>query len=271
MIHMKRKTFVKVLLDVLMAILFIAVMNVRGTGLAFHEIAGLGLFGLMAAHLALNWKWVCTVSHNLFNSKISSKAKWMAALNLAMLISMILIGLSGVMISEVIFGFGSSGTPAALYRLHEWASYLCLGLCGLHLVLHRHYLWNTLRAMLLPAGGNKIVWAMKSIGAAGLVLAILYNLVFPDLDTAAVQMAASNSSTAISSKKESSEVISESITNEAQAQPADAVTLSDYLSGFFCTGCHNHCPLSNPRCGRADAQIEEYTQKYQALYGSSEA
>lgn len=268
---MKRKTFVKVLLDVLMAIVFIAVMNVRSTGLAIHEIAGLGLFGLLAAHLALNWRWVCTVSHNLFHSKISSKARWMAALNLALLISMILIGLSGMMISEVIFRFGSSGTPGALYFLHEWASYVCLGLCGLHLLLHRRYLWNTLRAMLLPAGGNKILGALKSIGAVGLVLAILYSLVFPDLDTTAVEMAAANTSPTISSKKESSAAITESITNEAQAEPAGTVTLSDYLSGFFCTGCHNHCPLSNPRCGRANAQIEEYTEKYQALYGSSEA
>lgn len=268
---MKRKAFVKVLLDVLMAIVFIAVMNVRSTGLAFHEIAGLGLFGLLAAHLALNWKWVCTVSHKLFHTKISSKARWMAALNLALLISMILIGLSGVMISEVIFRFGSSGTPSAWYLLHEWASYVCLGLCGLHVLLHRKYLWNTLRAMLLPSGGNKMLRALKSIGAAGLVLAILYHLVFPDLDTTAVQMASANTSPAISSKKESSAAITESITNEAQAEPAGTVTLSDYLSGFFCTGCHNHCPLSNPRCGRAKSQIEEYTQKYQELYGSSEA
>jgi hypothetical protein len=43
-------------------------------------------------------------------------------------------------------------------------------------------------------------------------------------------------------------------------------TLDEYLAGFTCTICHKLCPLSAPRCGKADGLIAQATSDYNALY-----
>jgi hypothetical protein len=38
---------------------------------------------------------------------------------------------------------------------------------------------------------------------------------------------------------------------------------------YTCTGCHKHCPLSNPQCGKAASQIQTAKINYQQLYGDN--
>ena len=47
-----------------------------------------------------------------------------------------------------------------------------------------------------------------------------------------------------------------------------AITITDYLSSLFCTGCSKHCPLTNPQCSRGDIQVKQATQEYQSIYGA---
>lgn len=37
--------------------------------------------------------------------------------------------------------------------------------------------------------------------------------------------------------------------------------LNEYLSKLTCRGCYNHCPLSNPCCGKSRIWINEAIQK----------
>ncbi len=275
---MNKKTKIKILLDVTMAIMFLALMNVRGTGLAFHEITGLGILGLFAAHIALNYVWVKNRMKNLFSPKINRKAKLMVALNATLLLSIVTISLTGIMISEVVFSFGSSESPEILYIVHQWASYLCLGLFGVHIALHWRYLLNGLRRMFFNPAGGRLVRSFKRIGATAMIVGILYTLVNPDLGSTTPQAAAvipsypsAASTPSISSAVDTKEDSSDDVIGNSETVPTDAVSLSEFLGGLFCTGCHNHCPLSNPKCGRAASQIEEATAEYQHLYGNSEA
>lgn len=273
---MNKKIKTKILLDVIMATLFLALMNVRGTGLAFHEIAGLGIFGLFVAHIALNLAWVKNQMKHLFSPSINRKAKLMVALNAALLLSIVAITLTGIMISEVVFGFGSAKSPEILYIVHQWASYLCLGLFGVHIALHRRYLLNGLQSMLFNPAGGKLIRSFKRIGATAMILGILYTLVNPDLGSATLQTAAlvpsypsAAATPSISSAADTKEESSDDVIGNSETESTKAVSLSEFLGGLFCTGCHNHCPLSNPKCGRAASQIEEATAEYQQLYGSS--
>lgn len=47
----------------------------------------------------------------------------------------------------------------------------------------------------------------------------------------------------------------------------EQISLSDFLSRFFCNGCGKRCPLSSPRCQRSSGQIQQATEEYQQLYG----
>jgi len=64
---MKSKSIIKIILDITMLALFIALLFAYRTGLPFHEFIGLSTILLMILHIALNWKWICKVSKNLFD------------------------------------------------------------------------------------------------------------------------------------------------------------------------------------------------------------
>ncbi len=44
--------------------------------------------------------------------------------------------------------------------------------------------------------------------------------------------------------------------------PIEDRALSDYLVDFTCTRCHNHCKLSNIKCGGGLAGREQKTAEY---------
>ncbi len=184
---MNQKTIIKVMLDLVIAVLFITLLNIHWTGLVYHEIVGMVIFGMIAAHISLNWSWVKNLTKNLFNSRLKLKAKLMYILNAALLVSVAAITLTGIMISEVIFGFGSSGRQELLYALHKWVSYGCLGLFGVHIALHWRYLLASLRIILTNPTGSILIRTFKSFGATVLIIVILYKLVVPNLDSTLTQ------------------------------------------------------------------------------------
>lgn len=80
----------------------------------------------------------------------------------------------------------------------------------------------------------------------------------------------SSMNTSISNDNDPGSADNSSITTESNNDPEDnQLTLADYLSRLFCTGCEKHCSLLNPRCERGIPQQEAATQEYQAIYSST--
>lgn len=62
---MKKITYVKFAIDILMAVTFVLFFNKQVLGgLTFHEIAGLAIAAIFFTHV-LNWQWVKKVTVNL--------------------------------------------------------------------------------------------------------------------------------------------------------------------------------------------------------------
>jgi hypothetical protein len=101
---MKKVTYVKFILDILMALTFVLLFNkmVLG-GLAFHEIAGLAISVAFITHILLNIQWVIKVTVKLFDRKLPGMTRLGYFLNLLLLILMTFIVVSGILISEVVF------------------------------------------------------------------------------------------------------------------------------------------------------------------------
>lgn len=59
-----------------------------------------------------------------------------------------------------------------------------------------------------------------------------------------------------------------SVTAADSSQP---VTLTEFLSKMFCTGCSKHCCLLNPQCNRGAQQAQEAKIEYQQVYGQDAA
>jgi hypothetical protein len=259
---MNKKLVTKILLDITMLVLFITLINAKGTSLSYHEIVGLGIFGLFSAHIALNWVWVKNITKNLFNPKIKSKIKWMYVLNTTLFLSIIIILLTGIAISEVIFGLGSSESPEILYTVHKVASYFCLAIFNIHITLHWKYLMSSLKMIFFNPNGNKAVIAIKRIGATAMIFFIIYKIAFPNSNNSEAETALANSNSSYKSSTKST-------LQDSQTSSSNAITLDDYLNNLFCTACHKQCPLTNPRCGKGNRQAQNATLKYQNLYGKS--
>ena len=68
---------------------------------------------------------------------------------------------------------------------------------------------------------------------------------------------------------EAAQTIAQNDVTEAITQPQadNPPSLEDYLSNLFCSGCHKHCPLISPRCGRGAEQAEIAKEEYMQIYG----
>lgn len=163
---MNKKNVLKGVLDLFM-VLMAALLYEKGViSIAFHEIAGLVLFGLFVIHIAVNHKWVTTVTKRIFDPKLPIKTKVGYMVNILLLICWVLIGVSGIFISKVIFNFHGS---MIWKMIHFSASGFALILVGVHIGLH----WNFVKGLLKKG----FVWmkdAATPLGSTCLIIAILF-------------------------------------------------------------------------------------------------
>lgn len=139
---MTNKTKVKISLDVVMFLILIVMYNSKVISLNFHEIAGLGVFSLFLIHCMLNLKWVTSAAKKFFSKVSTTKLRIKSILNLLLFISFLMIIVSGIMISKIIFHIDNS---SFIWKtLHYFFSALSLLILGIHIGLHKNYIFRLL-------------------------------------------------------------------------------------------------------------------------------
>ena len=131
-----KKYHFKLLLDIIMTICFICIMKIKITGMSLHEKLGIIIFVLICTHLILNYKWIKGVSGKLFDKKMKPIIKVSYALNVLLCLLILIIVISGIMISVTIFTQISAGNREIWANVHKTASlsaFICISiLVGLH-------------------------------------------------------------------------------------------------------------------------------------------
>ncbi|WNQ10561.1 DUF4405 domain-containing protein [Paenibacillus aurantius] len=167
---MKKLTYVKITIDILMAVTLVLLYNKRVLGgLAFHEIAGLCIGGVFLVHILLNGRWVATVTRKLFDRKLPGRTRFGYLLNLLLLACMSFIIVSGILISEVVFRDLHMGNVGWFKGTHIAVSFLTLIIVGVHVGLHWKWLMNV---------GRKLFRLEKGRRTAGLLVQAAALLVF---------------------------------------------------------------------------------------------
>ncbi|MCO5384876.1 MAG: DUF4405 domain-containing protein [Desulfosporosinus sp.] len=273
---MNDKTLTKIMLDIVMAILFVTLIFAHKTGLVFHEIVGLSIFALFASHVLLNWSWVKNVTKNLFNRKLKTSAKLRYALNVTMFLTIATITITGILVSQVVFpSLGSSLGSKLLVLVHTWMTYLGLGLFGLHIVLHGHYLMESVRRIFANLRKSNARETFVRLGIIAAIVIVLYSRVI-SIATNNVNSQSTQYATQITSSSQTTSTLTgrENSTNiqvyaETTTDVGDTMSLSDYLGDMHCTACHKNCSLLSPQCGKADRQIKAAKITYQELYSNT--
>jgi hypothetical protein len=167
---LKNKIYVKLVLDVIMYVIFVLLMKIGFGGIAFHEIAGIGIGFVFLVHILLNLQWIKKVTLKLFDRKLPGKIRFGYLLNLLLLITIIFIIVSGILISKVVFPELRFGNERWFQMAHILVSYISLILVGIHIGLH--WQWITYQV--------KKIFKVKASKIAGNLakMAIILLLVF---------------------------------------------------------------------------------------------
>lgn len=130
---MKRKTILKIAVDIGMTVMLLLLMTYELIGAAAHEWLGIGIFGLFVVHHILNRKWIRCV----FKGKYALFRIWQTILVIGILLTMAGSMYSGVILSEHALSFlPIKGGRAFAREVHMISAYWGFVLMSLHLGLH---------------------------------------------------------------------------------------------------------------------------------------
>ena len=154
---MKRKTILKIVVDIGMTVMLLFLMTYELIGAAAHEWLGMGMFVLFITHHILNRKW----SQCVFKGRYTLFRIWQTTLVIGILLTMLGSMYSGVILSEHALSFlPIKGGRAFAREVHMISSYWGFVLMSLHIGLH----WR----MAVGMTGN--LCGRKKIGRTSILL-----------------------------------------------------------------------------------------------------
>lgn len=145
---MKVKNTQKIIIDMVMALGFVMMFNIRATGLTVHEIVGLIAGLIMIIHVLINWRWVVAITKKIF-SKIPMKTRISYILNILLFLTAFCFIFAGVMISKVVMptlGLDFNLQLGINWKsLHIFSGELAIILFGIHIGLHYDWIKMTVK------------------------------------------------------------------------------------------------------------------------------
>lgn len=142
---MKKINYIKFIIDLAMLITFTLFFNKMVLGMALHEIIGIAIGGVVLIHCGLNFRWIKAITLKLFSKDIKLRTRIIYILDVALLIDILAIIISGLSISRVVCPWLRLSWLPNLKGVHMFASYLILIIIGIHLGLHWKWVMNTFK------------------------------------------------------------------------------------------------------------------------------
>lgn len=132
---MKQKNIIRIVLDTIMIIVLVLMYKKSSISMQFHEIGGLILLAAFVVHLLINRGIITAASKRFFAKGFPVKTRIDYIVDFLLLLSFVLIGVSGALISKVVFSF-SEGGGVEWKIIHYFCSAFALILIGVHVGLH---------------------------------------------------------------------------------------------------------------------------------------
>ena len=271
---MKHRTFLKLLIDIAMCIVYLMLMFADGVGGFFHEAAGIGIGALFIIHILLNRSMTKGLIASVRAGSGGIRKRLLLASDLILFTGMPLAILTGILIAKELFMLPIGLPWKLIFLVHKYASYGCLTALCLHVLMHAGYLAGVVRK--LPSMEKKeLRAALCRFGAGTVVSVALYLalvLCIPSDNNTAPQLPtiAAETSHAVEDVR-SEEALTGGIPSalESKAESAEEIpTLEEYLQGLQCTGCGRQCSLSSPNCKKGRMQAERAAEEYAGMYNT---
>ncbi|MDO6808748.1 DUF4405 domain-containing protein [Zobellia galactanivorans] len=133
----KKTSKVRVYVDLFFFTLMVLVLIPQTTGIPLHEWASFIIILPFFLHLIINWNWIATNSKKFFQ-RGSNKTRFDYVLNWTLYFFMIVITVSGIVISEAALPvFGIHFEPDPFWtKIHNLSATLFMPVFGIHIALH---------------------------------------------------------------------------------------------------------------------------------------
>lgn len=257
----------RIIFDLLLTLVLLFEVLHQITGNVAHEIVGVAFFACIVLHLSFSAKWIRDAARALGKGELAKKQLRLAVVAALLAIDVIVLAVSSVMISELLWNAGIDMTalnPGKIwYPVHTVAAYvLCILVLG-HLSMHWTTVASTLSVQYDPSRREAISQALSGIVMiGGIALGI----------TGAVRAGFQASDYAVNASDEPSSTV-ESGYREVNAQTGEVTVNNDAFkveslsesdgskteddanaaadaSEPRCPICPRQCKLSSPRCER---------------------
>lgn len=130
---MNRKIMIKRILDVAMTLLLLILMSLQYTGVEIHEWVGTGMFFIVLGHQFMNRKWYATLA----KGKLSPVRTLQIILNFALLLDIVLMMVSGILMSGYVFQWLPVHAGASFARsIHLAGAHWGFLLMSMHMGMH---------------------------------------------------------------------------------------------------------------------------------------
>lgn len=169
---MKKINYIKFIIDLAMLITFTLFFNKMVLGMALHEIIGIAIGGVVLVHCGLNFKWIKAITSKLFSKDIKLRTRIIYILDVALLIDILAIIISGLSISRVVCPWLRLSWLPNLKGVHMFASYLILMIIGIHLGLHWKWVMNTFKKIFNIKESKVLTYIARGLAIIILVFGI---------------------------------------------------------------------------------------------------
>jgi Predicted periplasmic protein len=166
---MKRNNVLRLILDFIIAILILLEINYNFIGGKLHEIIGLVIGVLVLSHCVINKRWFISIFSRKKEHTISHSFRLI--INLLLIISFIVLILSGILISGYVFKLTTISNPRMWSEIHHMMAKVCGILLIIHVMMHGKYM------ITLFIKGRKEKKAIIGIGAFLVIVAIAFGVV----------------------------------------------------------------------------------------------
>lgn len=148
------KQTVKMSVDFLMLLLLNLLMAYSLVGEEAHEYIGISMFSLFLIHHFLNRAWW----KKSFKGRYTAKRVLGTAVNLLLTVVMIMLPISGMMMSRYLFSYHPLGSAFDARIYHLLASHWGFVLMSFHLGMHWNSIWAQIKRKMEINERYKVLW-----------------------------------------------------------------------------------------------------------------
>lgn len=167
---------IKLVIDLVMGLFFIAALGFRSTGGLAHEWIGLVFCALGILHMTINWRWY----KNVLNGKYSFRRSLNAILNLSLPIGLLVLCVSGIMNSRHLFSFLNLKGSMEIRQVHSFVAYWGIILLGIHIGIQ----WIKVLSVLKDKTGTVCKWLRNRILLCSMAILVAIYGIWASFDRA---------------------------------------------------------------------------------------